>query len=63
MIGTVHEPTRIRGNNQPSELNLMFADEDMQISKSKYIAPLGKSDHCMMFLTFIVMYIINNKIS
>lgn len=48
----VQESTRRRGNDQPSTLDLIFTDEEMQISEVKYLAPLGKSDHCMIVFDF-----------
>ena len=41
----VQQATRRRGNDQPSRLDLIFTDEEMQISDVKYLSPLGKSDH------------------
>lgn len=41
-------PTRIRGTNEPSLLDLIFTNEEHQISSIHHQAPLGKSDHCVM---------------
>ena len=40
------EPTRARGNDDPSTLDLLLSNEEMQVSDLQYNAPLGKSDHC-----------------
>ena len=48
----VQEPTRRRGNDQPSKLDLIFTDEEMQISEVKHLAPLGKSDHSVIVFDF-----------
>ena len=44
----VLEPTRARGNDDPSTIDLIFTNEKMQISDLEYCAALGKSDHCML---------------
>ena len=48
----VQQETRRRGNDQPSTLDLIFTDEEMQISEIKYLAPLGKSDHSVIVFDF-----------
>ena len=48
----VREPTRKRGDDRPSQLDLVFTDEDMQVSDIKYLSPLGKSDHSMIVFDF-----------
>lgn len=42
------EPTRARGNDDPSTIDLLFTNEEMQVSQLEYHAPLGKSDHCVL---------------
>ena len=51
----VLEPTRARGNDEPSTIDLIFTNEIMQISNLDYNAPLGKSDHSMISFNFIYM--------
>ena len=41
----VSEPTRRRGTDEPSLLDLVITDEAMQISEIMHDSPLGKSDH------------------
>ena len=41
----LEKPTRKRGNNEPSLLDLLLTDEVMQVSDIVYHAPLGKGDH------------------
>ena len=48
----VQQFTRRRGNDQPSTLDLVFTDEEMQISELKHLSPLGKSDHIMISFDF-----------
>ena len=48
----VQKFTRRRGNDQPSTLDLVFTDEEMQVSEVKCLAPLGKSDHTMISFDF-----------
>ena len=48
----VLEPTRRRGNDTPSTLDLVITDEATQISDIAYDSPLGKSDHSTLFFNF-----------
>ena len=43
------EPTRRRGSDNPSLIDLLFTNEALQVSDVEYHAPLGKSDHCIIF--------------
>ena len=44
----VKEMTRIRGNDTPSRLDLVFTKDPREIGDIKYRCPLGKSDHVVM---------------
>ena len=48
----VEKPTRRRGNDDPSLLDLIFTDESMQVSEIVHHAPLGKSDHSVITFDF-----------
>ena len=48
----VKEATRIRGNDEPSTLDLIFTDEETQVSDVVHCAPLGKSDHSVITFKF-----------
>ena len=48
----VTEPTRRRGNDEPSILDLIITDEDTQVSEIIYDSPLGKSDHSTLIFDF-----------
>ena len=48
----VERPTRRRGNDDPSTLDLVFTDEAMQVSDIQHHAPLGKSDHDVITFNF-----------
>ena len=48
----LEEPTRRRGTDEPSLLDLVLTDEEMQVSNIKYHAPLGKSDHSVITFKF-----------
>ena len=48
----VESPTRIRGNDDPSILDLIFTNEEMQVSEMTHGAPLGKSDHNVLSFRF-----------
>ena len=45
-------PTRRRGNDNPSLLDLILTDEKMQVSDIEHLAPLGKSDHSVLVFDF-----------
>ena len=45
-------PTRRRGNDEPSLIDLVFTDEDMQVSDVTHHARLGKSDHSVITFKF-----------
>ena len=48
----VLEPTRRRGTNKPSTLDLVLTSEENQVSDLTYHAPLGKSDHSVLSFNF-----------
>ena len=41
----VKDVSRFRGDNKPSRVDLVFANEEDMISEMEYQSPLGKSDH------------------
>ena len=48
----LEEPTRRRGSDIPSLIDLVLTDEEMQVSNIQYHAPLGKSDHRVITFNF-----------
>ena len=44
----VQEPTRARGNDDPSLIDLILTNEELQVSDVNHHAPLGKSDHSVI---------------
>ena len=44
----VNEPTRQRGSDDPSTLDLLITNEENMIKSIQYLAPLGKSDHSIL---------------
>ena len=48
----VENTTRRRGNDDPSLLDLVLTNEDMQVSGITHLAPLGKSDHSILSFDF-----------
>ena len=48
----VQEPTRVRGNDNPSMIDLIFSNEEHQVSDVVHHAPLGKSDHSVITFRF-----------
>ena len=48
----VDEPTRARGTDEPSLIDLILTNEEEQVSNITYLAPLGRSDHSVLSFTF-----------
>ena len=48
----MEQTTRRRGNDDPSLLDLILADESMQVSEISHHAPLGKSNHSLITFDF-----------
>ena len=48
----IKESTRIRGNDDPSTLDLVLTEEVAQIADIVHHAPLGKSDHSVITIKF-----------
>ena len=48
----VERSTRRRGDDEPSKLDLIFTNEEMQVSEVKHAPPLGKSDHDLLSFEF-----------
>ena len=52
LFQNVTEPTRCRGTDDPSLLDLILTNEEDQVSEVEYHAPLGKSDHSVLTFEF-----------
>ena len=48
----VEKPTRKRGSDEPSVLDLVFTNEELQVSEVCHNPPLGKSDHDVLTFNF-----------
>ena len=48
LVQHVDEPTRWRGADQPSLIDLVITNEEDMISNLEYHAPLGRSDHAVL---------------
>ena len=48
----IDKPTRIRGNDDPSLIDLILTNEEHQISDIVHHAPLGKSDHSVITFNY-----------
>ena len=49
----VREPTRVRGTDKPSRLDLVFTQNFLEIECMDYGPPFGKSDHCVLSMNFV----------
>ena len=52
LLQHVEQPTRRRGDDEPSTLDLVFSNESMQVSEITHNPPLGKSDHDVLTFDF-----------
>lgn len=57
----VNEPTRARGEDIPSILDLIFTRTREEIMDLKYLPLLGKSDHIVIGFRFVVRYDITKE--
>ena len=48
----VLEPTRKRGSDEPSILDLILTNEELQVSSLVHSSPLGKSDHDVILFNY-----------
>lgn len=48
----IEKPTRRRGDDEPSTIDLIFTNEEMQVNEVIHSPPLGKSDHDVLTLEF-----------
>ena len=48
----IMKPTRRRGNDNPSLIDLILTDEAMHVSEISHLSPLGKSDHSVITFMF-----------
>ena len=50
----VMENTRVRGQHNPSRLDLILSESEESIVEITYRAPLGSSDHCVITWKYVV---------
>ena len=50
----VTSPTRYRTDHEPSTLDLVFTNEESMIEQISYQSPLGKSDHSVLYLKYLL---------
>ena len=48
----VNEPTRHRGSDEPSLIDLILTNEELQVPEIMYHSPLGKSDHSVLIFDY-----------
>ena len=53
LIQNIKHPTRFRGENNPSILDLIFTNEGGMIDNIEHCAPLGNSDHEVLEFNFL----------
>ena len=52
----VTSPTRYREGVNPSTLDLVFTNEESMIEQISYQSPLGKSDHSLLYIKFLLKH-------
>ena len=57
----VNQPTRVRGTDRPSMLDLIFTRQPEDITDINYGAPLGKSDHAVLDMKYWTNIVKNKK--
>ena len=50
----VREFTRVRGNDQPSVLDLVLSRSELEVIDLEYLSPVGSSDHCILSFRFTI---------
>ena len=55
----IRNPTRSRGNDVPSIIDLLLTNEENQVFNLEHLSPIGKSDHCI--ISFMFQYSIDLK--
>ena len=45
----VRDFTRIRGNDDPSLLDLVITRDELEVESLKHMAPIGSSEHCVLY--------------
>jgi len=53
LFQAVNKPTRWRGTDNPTVLDLIITGNDKNIEDIEYQSPLGKSDHCVMVFNLV----------
>jgi hypothetical protein len=53
LFQVINKPTRWRGSNIPSILDLVLTKDGNAIVEIEYQSPLGKSDHCMIYFSYV----------
>jgi len=52
----ISEPTRMRGDDIPSTLDLIFTRTENEVTNIQHNSPLGNSDHALLKFDFLVCY-------
>ena len=53
LVQHVSKPTRVRGNQKPSLIDLVISRDENEIDEIQYLAPLGCSDHEGLAWTYV----------
>ena len=57
----ISAPTRYREGEEPSILDLVFTNEEAMIQQIQHQSPLGKSDHSVLIIDFLIKQTSNFK--
>ncbi|KAF7683168.1 hypothetical protein TCON_1630, partial [Astathelohania contejeani] len=62
MYQHVKQPTRMRGGDVPSVLDLIFTRKEEEIFDIQYLPPIGKSDHVLLEVKYAIWYDIEENV-
>jgi hypothetical protein len=62
LFQVINKPTRLRGSNIQSILDLVLTKDDNAIDEIEYQSPLGKSNHCMIYFSYVCSTMMRNTV-
>ena len=63
LFQAVNKPTRWRGTDNPTILDLILTGNDKNIEDLEYQSPLGKSDHCVLIFNLVCRTLLNENMN
>ena len=63
LFQAVNKPTRWRGTDNPTVLDLIITGNEKNIEDLEYQSPLGKSDHCVILFSLVCRTLLNENLT